>query len=52
MLPSGLVDGAEEADDAVVVRPIVKEVGEGAQTRNGDNAEPENEDIIHMVIIA
>ena len=52
MLPSGLVDGAEKADDAVVMRPVVKEVGESADGGNSNDTKPENEGIIHMVIIA
>ena len=52
MLPGRFVDGAKEAGDAIVASPVVEKMGEGAEARDEDDAEPEDKNIVHMVIIA
>ena len=51
MLPSGFVNGGEEADDFVVFGPIVEEVCEGAYRTNHNKAKPEIKCRIHGFII-
>ena len=52
VFPSRFVDGAKEAGDAVVVRPVIEKVGKGADGRDNNDAKPEDENIVHVVIIA
>ena len=51
VLPSRFVDGGEEAEDVVMVRPLVQEVGESADCADDDDAEPKIECIVHIFII-
>lgn len=51
MFPGGFIDGGKEANGAIVVGPLVKEVGEGANGADGDNAEPEIKNVVHEFII-
>ena len=40
MLPGGFVDGSEDADGPIMVGKFVDEMGECAEDRDGDNADP------------
>lgn len=51
MLPGGFVDGAKETGNAIVAGPVVEKMGESAETRDEDDAEPEDKNIVHGVII-
>ncbi len=51
VFPSGFINGAKETGDAVVASPIVEKVGESADGRNNDDAEPKDENIVHVLII-
>ena len=52
VLPGGFVDGGKEAEDAVLMGPVVEEVGDGASNANDNDAEPEVECVVHGFIIA
>ena len=52
MLPGRFIDRSKEPDGAMFASEIIQEVSKGAKCRDNNNAEPHNESIIHMVIIA
>ena len=52
VFPGRFVDGGKEADNAILMGPIVKEMSEGTDNRYDGDAEPETKYVIHRIIIA
>ena len=51
VLPGGFVDGGEETDGAVMMRPFIEEVGESTNDADKNDTEPKVENIVHDYII-
>lgn len=52
MFPSRLIYCGEKTDGAMLAGKVIKEMSEGAGSRNDDNAEPHDKSVVHESIIA